>query len=246
MNKKKILSIDFDYYQNVTKKHLSIYPDGVDNDTSLSELVWGGIYGSVSKIAKLVKNIEIRKDELDLTKTIIANQRTDIPVKIANSHKHIYDFIYEYADVNEPLRLINVDMHHDMFNDNLKDNVLDCGNWVSFICNEFKTDLTWIANPVSSEMYGLKKVKNAEQIDRMIPLSVNAIKDMQFDMIFMCRSDTWTPPHLDPYFDELITVMRDHFDRIIAETSVLSPRKEYLKIAEENARIRNEFVKSSK
>lgn len=241
-----VLSIDFDYFQNVTKDVLYAYPDGVDNNTELSEFVWGGIYGGIN--ADKIKKVTIRKDEINLMKQIFSNQKKQMPVMITNSHKHIYDFIHQYADTNEPLRLINIDMHHDMFNDNAEREipVLDCGNWVTFIVNEYKTDFTWIANPVSSEIFGLDKIDTEENIDRMIPLSVNCIKNMQFDAIFMCRSDTWTPPHLDRYFSELCGCLLKKFGEVYAEKNIFEPRKDVYAIATENRKAMKQVLSEFK
>ena len=233
-----ILSIDFDYFQNVVLSDLYAYPDGIDNNTAMSEIIWGGIYGGVS--GEAIEQITIRKTELNGAKRLIRKQKRNIPVMITNSHKHIYDFIHKYADVDEPLRLVNVDMHHDMFNDGLEldDPVLDCGNWVSFIIKEYKTNFTWIANPVSSKMYGLGHIETKNTIDKLISTSLKHIKDMQFDAIFLCRSDTWTPPHLDCYFTELCACMLDHFGEIYAEKNITNPRTEYKNIAEQTKAIR--------
>ena len=241
-----ILSIDFDYFQNVVLSDLYAYPDGIDNNTALSEIIWGGIYGGVS--GEAIEQITIRKTELNAAKRLIRKQKRNIPVMITNSHKHIYDFIHEYADVNEPLRLVNVDMHHDMFNDGLEldDPVLDCGNWVSFIIKEYKTDFTWIANPVSSKMYGLGHIETKNAIDKLISTSLKHIKDMQFDAIFLCRSDTWTPPHLDCYFTELCTCMLDHFGEIYAEKNITNSRTEYKSIAEQTKAIRLKITSEHK
>ena len=41
-----ILSIDFDYFQNVTKDKIHLYPDGIDLGTTLSEITWGCKYAT--------------------------------------------------------------------------------------------------------------------------------------------------------------------------------------------------------
>lgn len=241
-----ILSIDFDFFQNVTLDVLGAYPDGVDNTTELSEFIWGEIYSGID--ADKIKQVTIRKDEINLIKQIFLKQKKKIPVMVTNSHKHIYDFIHEHADINEPLKLVNIDMHHDMFNNNaeLETPVLDCGNWVTFITNEYKTDFSWIANPVSSEMFGLNNVDAGEDIDRLIPLSVDCIKNIQFDAIFMCRSDTWTPPHLDRYFSELCSCLLKKFGTVYAEQNIFEPRKEYQKIAKEHQKAMKKAISEFK
>ena len=40
----RVLSIDFDYFQNASKEALMKYPDGFDLQPSLSQQVWKGKY----------------------------------------------------------------------------------------------------------------------------------------------------------------------------------------------------------
>lgn len=43
----KVLSIDFDYFQNVNADTIrSCYPDGIDLPTELSTIVWSGYYAN--------------------------------------------------------------------------------------------------------------------------------------------------------------------------------------------------------
>ncbi len=59
---------------------------------------------------------------------------------------------------------------------------------------------------------------------KVFPTSVSCLSDMQFDIVFLCRSDTWTPPHLDEGFNELVQTCINHFDKVIIEESVKEPR----------------------
>ena len=245
---KRILSIDFDYFQQVTMENLSAYPNSTDNDTSLSEYAWGSIYGALSAASDLIRQVKIRKDEFDAMKAIIRNQKAGVPVMITNSHRDIYDFIHCHVDEKETLYLVNIDMHHGMIDDRqvFDTHILNCGNWISFICREYKTDLTWIANPVSSEMYSLDKFETLKKPDCIIPSSVNVIRDIQFDAIFLCRSDTWTVPHLDKYFSSLGNSAVKHFKNVYIERNILKPRKEYLEIAKECARLTQQAMPNNK
>lgn len=220
----QILSIDYDYFQKATidtlKKH---YPDGVDLSTELSEIVWSTHYAN-PRSAKPLKEVEVNWDELELMKEILENQKPDLPVMIANSHVHIYDFIHKHCIDDKPL-ISNVDMHHDMFNNNPQ---LDCGNWISHIQEDYggkNVGLRWISNPVSCEVFGLKEESQMEhEGQKVFPTSVSCLSDMQFDIVFLCRSDTWTPPHLDEGFNELVQTCINHFDKVIIEESVKEPR----------------------
>ena len=138
---------------------------------------------------------------------------------MANSHVHIYQFIKDAYKTGKwrDISLVNVDMHHDMFNANTK---LDCGNWVSHVYHDFPgTFITWIANPISQEAYGL-----GENFTDLIQTDFRSIKNQQFDLIFLCRSDIWTPPHLDLYFDQLYQTILSFYEDVLVDRQVEKPR----------------------
>ncbi len=117
-------------------------------------------------------------------------------------------------------------MHHDTFNDNPE---LDCGNWIKHILNDYGEEnvgLRWISNPISCEVFGFGDTeRNMERNGhKLFPTSVSDILDMQFDLVYLCRSDTWTPPHLDEGFAELVKTCSNHFEKVLIEESVKTPR----------------------
>ena len=187
-----ILSIDFDYFQDVDSKTLLIhYPDGIDLPKELSRFIWASHYANPYS-EKALLNIDIKKDKLDELMDYIKAINKKIPVMIASSHVSIYDFIHDHCNINDKLNIINIDMHHDMFD--AVPNKIHCGNWLKAIKNEYKTvNATWICNPVSLENM------NKPDINTVID-DLTGLKNLNFDMIFLCRSDSWTAPHLDKYF----------------------------------------------
>lgn len=183
----KILSIDFDYFQKVSANTISNYPDGIDLSPEISSMCWSGHYSD-----KRISKVSINKDEIENLKSLLSRQENLSKVMIACSHKSIYDFTKDEVK-GTPTLLWNIDMHHDMFNDNKE---VDCGNWVSHLGKlTDKFTLKWCCNPISEECYGMEK-------DRfyMLSHSVSEIKDTDFDYVFLCRSDSWLPPHLDKEF----------------------------------------------
>lgn len=223
-----VLSIDFDYFQKVTKDQVQeYYPDGIDGSTEMSEIVWGSHYAS---FGEKIREIDIMEEELDRLEQTLLSQNPDCPVMIANSHKHIYDFILENKN-DEKIGLVNIDMHHDIINDNPN---LDCGNWIKHLLNEEtergnKVNLAWIANPISLSTYGLEDTFGGgdERFRGLVQNSVESIKDESFDIIFLCRSDIWTPPHLDKYFTELCSLIQGHFTEVLQEQNINVPRTAY-------------------
>ena len=228
---KKILSIDFDYFQKVSPEVLrTCYPDGVDLSPEISTIVWSGYYANPMQEEKL-NGVSIMEQELKKIKEVILNQQSDIPAMIAGSHLQIYDFIHTFADTSDKLAVAHIDMHHDMFNKNPE---VDCGNWLGHITEEYRTEILWIANPVTAEMYGLTDdaEPSGKAVCDLMKTSIAEIEGKTFDMIFLCRSDIWLPPHLDSYFSDLCKVMKQHFNEIILEQKIDKPR-EYQQYAEQ-------------
>ena len=219
----KVLSIDFDYFQNVDVDTIrNCYPDGIDLSTKLSSIVWAGYYAN-DKTKCQLGNVTILDDELNKLRRILTsrnNTRVSTPVLITNSHVHIYDFIHKHArkfnatDVN----IVNIDMHHDLFNNNPE---LDCGNWLSHIHDDFKDhcNISWIANPISKKCYDFN-----ETLNRIVLDSIDSIRDCKFDIIFLCRSDNWLAPHLDTYFNDLVKLISLRFANVNIEECVMNPR----------------------
>lgn len=211
----KILSIDFDFFANVTQNELMCYPDGVDLPTELTEIVWATHYATNGNI---LKNIDIDKDLYRELTYIINSQSISTPVLITNSHIHAFDFIEQHFD-NKRIMLTNIDWHHDIINNNPE---MDCGNWIKFLKEKYPdTVLQWITRKASIDCYGITD----EEIKQMfVEFDFSSIEHTQFDAIFLCRSDSWTPPHLDKYFDDLIKNCFSAFFDAKIEKCVMQPR----------------------
>ena len=187
----KVLSIDFDYFQKVSFDTLkTCYPDGIDLPTKLSTIVWSSYYANPNT-KKLLQSVSINKNQLDQLYALLSKQKSETPVCIANSHVHIYDFIHEYVNKLDAktTSVVNIDMHHDLFNDNPE---IDCGNWLMHIAKDFPDGkISWISNPISNKVYGLDN-----EFDNIIYHNIDKIKDNKYDIIFLCRSDNWLPPQI--------------------------------------------------
>ena len=234
----RVLSIDWDYFQNVTKETVQkYYPDGIDLPTNLSEIVWGSKY---TMYASELSEVTLLCDEYNSLLALLSKQNRNCPVMIANSHSHIYGFIHSY--LRGKIQITNIDMHHDIINDNAE---LDCGNWISNLIKdnviaksspkEYKS-IRWITNPISLDTYGLSDELDPQMQKTLTNLcqckSVSDICNEKFDIIYLARSDNWSPPHLDTYFCDLVKKIKERFFDIVVERGIDKPRKEYLAVVE--------------
>lgn len=225
----RLISIDFDFFQKVDKDTIgSYYPDGVDLSTDLSKMVWTGYYVHPNTKKKL-EAVTCDEDALNTMKSILSHCPTIKDVLMTNSHVHIYEFIHELMEKykTSSLHITHIDMHHDVLNKNTE---VDCGNWLGRISEEYHTKVEWIPNPISLDVYGLTKmIKHI--LGKGLPNLKEADSQGAFDgadALFLCRSDAWTPPHLDKYFDDLYHHIINTFGnsgcKIMGEKCISEPR----------------------
>lgn len=211
----RVLSIDFDFFPKVNKTQLSEYPKGIDLPTELSEIGW-------STRNERMENIQIHKTFYKEIIRILKRQKKEIPVLFSNSHLNTYYFILKHYN-NKKIELVNIDLHHDIVNDNKK---TDCGNWIGHLCDFSEEhqgiNVLWIARKLSKKIYGISD-EEAENFNMQFDFS--PIRNIQFDAVSVARSDNWVPPHLDPYFDNLLKICENHFTDITAEACIMQPRK---------------------
>lgn len=222
MNKKptlNVLSIDFDFFQTVDAKTVvNCYPDGIDLPPQITTFTWAGHY--TGTCGKQVNNITCPTQDIDTVLDCIkSNAEHVLTCEAYCSHVHIFDMIFDHYDIHnyENIHILNLDMHHDFQNDNTE---LDCGNWLSHVKRDCpNAKIQWITRPTALELYNLTEPNLPIHTDLKI------LKDFQPDLIFVCRSDTWFPPHLDPYFDTFIKELQALFpDNCYIEPCVQTPR----------------------
>lgn len=214
-----VLSIDFDFFQKADANVLRYYyPDGHDFPTEISNYIWASHY-AVPKTKDALDTVRCDTGHLDeLLDILNKNEDPHLPAFICNSHKHAYDFITSHFDpeAHDGINLINIDMHHDCFNNNAK---LDCGNWIKHLmdfCPD--TRLTWITQPVALEVYDITDMAGIIETD------FSKLKEFDFDLLFLCRSDIWLIPYFDFYFDMLVYAISQMTDNGVIEDAVREPR----------------------
>lgn len=184
----RILSIDFDYFIDTDMEtRIMCFPDGNDNLTStLTKFIWDRIYEFHN-----IKDIGVIPD-YDIMCKFLENLKGG-KVLFADSHREIEKFFSEIKP-DEELEIINIDFHHDMYITG--GDKLDCGNWLRFLLDlKPDADVKWVRREDS----------DVESLSGVFPYyHTTDISEVQgeFDLIFICFSSPWTPPHLfNKYID---------------------------------------------
>lgn len=196
---KRFLSIDFDYFVDAdTETRMMYFPDGGAESMSngVKDFVWASRYASSD--GKLGE-INVKRKDYSLLRRICSTYVGKC--MIAESHKHMYDFVLEHTNPGEYFEVYNIDYHHDLYGTEY-DVDLTCGNWVKMLYR-VRPNMTYIWVGQSDSDCEVSRNSDTEEypmhsIDQLY--EVEPIISNFFDYVFMCRSDMWSPPHLDPKF----------------------------------------------
>lgn len=217
----RVLSIDFDYFQNTTMHTVkNYYPDGIDLPTDVTSIVWSSMYSKSSLGYQAIQDVTINQALINQAKVIMEAQR-DIPVVIRNSHLHIWREIENRCVRGQSILLTHIDFHDDMTNGNEKFDIVDCGNWLHFLMRFYNTNFYWFTRKTATECYGIDPKELPIFVDDLTHLMYT---NQQYDFIFICRSDPWLPPHLDADFDKLVDFCERRFSDVDVEDTAREPR----------------------
>lgn len=189
-----ILSVDFDYFIKASDKAQILFPDGGAEFSFIDDFfVWMSAYGTSMMCGDpLISETSVDTKALRRVSDIIKkNVAAGNRAMIADSHRHAYDFIRKYGDSENVI--YNIDYHHDCFL--TQSNEVHCGNWMRKLMEK----------GLAKNAYWIKR-RNSSHKDK--PKAVSALPFSKlpetYDLIFVCRSGWWTPPHLDTYFVEYL------------------------------------------
>lgn len=225
---KRILSLDWDYFVNATAaQRYTLFPDGGNENISyeLQDFIWNSRYACSPEL----REIGVLKDDykimFDIFKrfsnkyvnSIVANPNREVLITV--SHRWCYEFTLQRTDKDEEFELYNVDFHHDMYHYKTGSEEVNCGNWVNCLFEQRPNmKYSWIKREDSDEnTIGGEKA----------PCNICTLKELEgldFDYIFICRSDCWSPPHLDNLFETLWTSIRRYMP-VEVENKVVNCRK---------------------
>ena len=192
----KVLSIDWDYFVDCPIDFkMTNFPDGGNENLpdSILDQVWMTRYGQCSKLK------DVKLDTKELVKLRILLKNIVFPttmVVIADSHKDIYQYLKEFRKTKLPMELYNIDFHHDVYD--FQEDAVDCGNWLRMLMrdgNSHEQDkFTWVRRE-DSDLSRYESINDGSVVG--IP---SDIQMTPFQLVFLCRSGVWSPPHLDKEF----------------------------------------------
>ena len=186
---KNILSIDFDYFIDVSAEDRDrLFPSDITLDTYGCTKEWEECYKKFPEI----KDIGVIKD-YDFIKDYLTNHEK-VAYCCSDSHADAYYFIHR--SFKSPVHVTNIDFHHDFYY--MYGSKVHCANWFMKVCDEIDTDVLWVARE-DSETTSL-----GGEFQYPMTTDIHQIKD-SYDGIFLCLSPQWTPPHLIPFYNELVT-----------------------------------------
>ena len=203
----KVLSIDFDYFQKTDiVTVMSSFPAPCDYTMERASFEWMMLY-SDNRLSDGIRKVSLMQSEFDWVCKYISDfgrRKPDAPCLIVNSHGALYEFVTEHTDLSEPLFIVNVDMHHDLFGEKcescekeVSDTCANCANWGNVLKKQFSDfNMIWVKNPYVSDFYKTKLIND-------VTIDIQCLDSYDFDMLFICRSDNFLVPHLDPYFKQM-------------------------------------------
>lgn len=213
MKRLKVLSIDWDYFIDATAGERAVmFPDGGNENLSaaICNYIWAVRYVDNEKLAEVPLDGAALGRVKNLLKSTIGK---GTHIVVADSHKHMYKEVLSlFRNLShEVVDLWNIDFHHDVYN---MDNPVgvDCGNWLGLLSHASDPQSTfhWIGRGDSD--IGGNKSGDSTVLDRFPWLELSTISEIPneepFDLVFLCRSGMWSPPHLDNSFLSLTRFLK--------------------------------------
>ena len=239
MTPNRVLSIDWDYFIDAPIDFkASNFPDGGNENLPeyVLDAIWMSRYGQCAEIQKVKEDTSELVKLRILLKKIINKQNTR--VVISDSHKSIYKYLEEQRQSKLPTEIYNIDFHHDAYD--FGNEEVDCGNWFKKFIDSKNAHVLdkfmWVRRE-DSELSGEEMIDDNSSIG--IPRDLYGT----FQLVFLCRSGCWSPPHLDDKFLSLCRFLCKLHDKVdIVDDSIL--RSRYNKQFKSNVTEHRNIIKS--
>ena len=221
---KRFLTVDWDYCIDCSADfRVDTFPNSsLEYSSQTAKLnVWKGCYTDNPSIKDIgTFNFETLKELLSL---FIHTEK----VRVEESHEGAYYFILYNTKPDEVFEVVNIDFHHDLYNF-FSSRPVNCSNWVTRLFEARPNmNYVWVKRDDSEE----KALGVDNVIDSYFPNAMTCPFNTWYEIyylpflqeyvgLFLCRSDIWSPPHLDSKFNELVRVVDP--SKILPEREVFS------------------------
>lgn len=240
----KVLSIDFDYFVAATSQEKWEFPDPNENlGIDLNTQLWMNRYSqwrysAKSNNTRLLTDVSVSPAYGQVVK-YLKSLSTVSKVYVTNSHALIYNFL---EHIKSPIKLLNLDDHSDFYGIGAE---LNCGNWGNLLFDLLKeqnllkdSEINWVHNLDSFNK--AEFTENYQKYSELLTESYVLPKDLGNylksyfdeetpDMIYLCRSSCWVPPHLDYKFLEMskVIINRSEYSKVESKVTVSRYTKEF-------------------
>lgn len=236
----KALSVDWDYFVNCDAGfRYSQFPDGGNENLpqSVLDAVWQSRYAQSNVKGHRIEDLGILdKDFNAVTKLIRKLSDRGVPVYYFDSHKYAFNIITELfnrvidgRDKDHILlseigfKVTNVDYHSDVYDFGHDEDEPDCGNWLRHLMGYYNLydgnhyidkDYVWIAREDSDTSSWDKSdtvcLNQGTVVKMSEDCSISDYLDDDYNVVFICRSGCWSPPHLDTHLCEFLQSLKSY------------------------------------
>lgn len=214
--KKIFLTVDWDFFLSANSfTRLNIYPQNL-NERNREEIyeAWKNVYDNHPEIL----NMGIDMDKYTAFTHIIlkySHLKLFRSFFVSDSHKFMYEIVLnelhsKNLSNNTSFALFNIDYHHDKFDYYQANEEINCGNWVNKLQEKCPNmSYTWFCKKDSEKRTIWGQLKDTTIIEEeCFEQNLSHIFEQgKIDAVLLCRSGVWSPPHLDRYFNRLISVI---------------------------------------
>lgn len=195
----KILTIDWDFFISVdTETRNDLYPNNTSGmlDSKPDNSLWDSV--DLSTTGFCVNDYDRIYSAIESTKFIFNS------AFLSENHGEMYRIAHRLG-VDNITNITNVDFHHDLYVGCSHEPC--CDNWGTLLLEEnpnIKFD--WLCRHDSNK-YSFGNPVNATQIT--MESVIGDIKQGNFDIIHLCRSDLYSPPKFDSEFFKLWELIKE-------------------------------------
>ena len=181
---KRMLSIDFDYFIDTDfYTRTEEFPECGEEYESIIEPCWNDSYKDFPHL----KEIGVIPEYYEVLDFIRKSG-----MKVNHTLSHAYAF--QYAEGMD--EVVNVDFHHDLY---IGSGVhLDCSNWARiFLEDNPEANYLWVHREDSDTETIFGEIETPKTTD------LNEVFKRDYDILFVCFSPGFTPPHLLKFYEKM-------------------------------------------